>query len=301
MSRNLRDYTPINRSLFYCFALPVKGVAFAKGNVDEVIKIKTKKQNSKLKIMAKQKTKNLNKNLKFYQWLAGLIDGDGCFLVSSKGYTSLEITMGLDDLRALNIVKQKLGGSVKRRGTYKAYRYRLHHKEGMLKIINNLNGLFQNEIRIKQFKNVCLAIDSSITVKASQIVSAENGWFAGFFDADGTISIRKGQYPQLTISVSQKTPEILIFFKQFFGGSIRFDKSANCFKWDIHSKTEILNFVDYTLKYPVHSFKKRRLFLIREYFDIRELLNSRNVKKDKLIQNEVGLRWSAFLEKWEIG
>jgi hypothetical protein len=32
-------------------------------------------------------------NTKFKQWLAGLIDGNGCFLLSKKGYASLEITM----------------------------------------------------------------------------------------------------------------------------------------------------------------------------------------------------------------
>src|SRR5690606_7969814 len=34
-------------------------------------------------------------NLKWNQWLAGLIDGDGCFLLSKKGYASLEITMDI--------------------------------------------------------------------------------------------------------------------------------------------------------------------------------------------------------------
>ncbi len=36
--------------------------------------------------------KNLSNN-KFNEWLAGLIDGDGCFLLSKKGYASLEIVM----------------------------------------------------------------------------------------------------------------------------------------------------------------------------------------------------------------
>ena len=33
----------------------------------------------------------------FNQWLAGLIDGDGCFLLSKKGYASLEIVMEIRD------------------------------------------------------------------------------------------------------------------------------------------------------------------------------------------------------------
>jgi len=37
-------------------------------------------------------------NKKFHQWLAGLIDGDGCFLLSKKGYASLEIVMETRDM-----------------------------------------------------------------------------------------------------------------------------------------------------------------------------------------------------------
>lgn len=43
----------------------------------------------------------------FCKWLAGLIDGDGSLLVSKKGYTSLEITMGLEDLPCLKYIQNK--------------------------------------------------------------------------------------------------------------------------------------------------------------------------------------------------
>jgi hypothetical protein len=49
---------------------------------------------------------NINKNnhtdseyLAFKQWLAGLIDGDGYFLLSKNGYNSCEITMDTRDKR----------------------------------------------------------------------------------------------------------------------------------------------------------------------------------------------------------
>ena len=49
-------------------------------------------------------------DLNFKQWLAGLIDGDGCFSLSKKGYASLEITMDIRDERALQAVKNVYGG-----------------------------------------------------------------------------------------------------------------------------------------------------------------------------------------------
>ena len=83
----------------------------------------------------------MNKKIKalsihWRQWLAGLIDADGCLLLSPKGYASLEITMGISDEYPLQQIKQQLGGSVKRRSNAKAYRYRLHHKEGILNLLN---------------------------------------------------------------------------------------------------------------------------------------------------------------------
>ena len=56
-------------------------------------------------------TSRISKEKRWNEWLAGLIDGDGCLLVSKGGYPSCEITMGIEDEHALLQVKQKLGGS----------------------------------------------------------------------------------------------------------------------------------------------------------------------------------------------
>ena len=43
---------------------------------------------------------------KFNEWLSGIIDGDGYFSMSKKGYVSLEITLQLRDRRVLYLIKQ---------------------------------------------------------------------------------------------------------------------------------------------------------------------------------------------------
>lgn len=58
----------------------------------------------------------------FNQWLAGLIDGDGSFQVSKKGFTSCEITVALHDEHMLRIIQNKLGGSIKPRSGVRAVR-----------------------------------------------------------------------------------------------------------------------------------------------------------------------------------
>ena len=93
---------------------------------------------------------NNNDNLKIKQWLAGLIDGDGSFLLSKKGYASLEITIGIRDERALQTIKNIYGGAIKLRSNANALRYRLHHKIGLLALIKDINGLIRNPNRIIQ-------------------------------------------------------------------------------------------------------------------------------------------------------
>lgn len=63
-------------------------------------------------------------NSKWNSWLAGLIDGDGCFLLSKQGYASLEITMDARDLCALELIQSKYGGTIHYRKGLNSYRYR---------------------------------------------------------------------------------------------------------------------------------------------------------------------------------
>jgi len=63
------------------------------------------KENRSVKVNDK---KTYGKDERFYEWLAGVIDGDGCFLLSKKGYASLEITTQLRDKKMLYLIKQVL-------------------------------------------------------------------------------------------------------------------------------------------------------------------------------------------------
>jgi len=227
------------------------------------------------------------------EWLAGLIDGDGSLLLSKAGYPSCEITMGLSDEHALAIIKQKLGGSLKLRSGVKALRYRLHNKKGMIDLINRINGNIRHTSRIKQLESICLNLD--IKIKYANSITIDNAWFSGFFDADGTITYSiKNSIPQLTISVTNKLLVDVIAFKDIFGGNVYFDKSQNgYYKWSIQGRNDIKIFQSYILKCPCFSNKKQRLFLIDQYFELKDLKGY-----SALPDSVLGKAWVKFNNKW---
>nr|YP_008965418.1 LAGLIDADG [Rhynchosporium secalis]AHC02428.1 LAGLIDADG [Rhynchosporium secalis] len=227
------------------------------------------------------------------EWLAGLIDGDGSLLLSKAGYPSCEITMGLSDEHALAIIKQKLGGSLKLRSGVKALRYRLHNKKGMIDLINRINGNIRHTSRIKQLESICLNLD--INIKYANTINIDNGWFSGFFDADGTITYSiKNCIPQLTISVTNKLLVDVIPFKNILGGNVYFDKGQNgYYKWSIQGRNDIETFKSYIFKYPSFSNKKQRLFLIEKYFELKDL-KAYSASPDSIL----GKAWTKFNNKW---
>ena len=92
-------------------------------------------------------TSETTRTSKFNQWLAGLIDGDGSLLISKKGYPSCEITVHLTDEKMLRVIQKQLGGSIKPRTGVQAVRWRLHNREGVLNLINRINGEIRNSSR----------------------------------------------------------------------------------------------------------------------------------------------------------
>ena len=235
---------------------------------------------------------NNDKDLKFKQWLAGLIDGDGCFLLSKKGYASLEITMDIRDERALQAVKNVYGGSIKLRSGVSALRYRLHSKKSLLGLINDVNGLIRNPVRLIQLNYIC--VNYAIALKYPEKLTLDNGWFSGFFDADGTVTIKSTNW-QLSISASQKTSELLTPLVELFGGYVYIDRGGQgSFKWYVTKKEDILNLIEYFKKYPSRSAKNNRLHLIPKIYEFKAM-KAHIAPSESLLAKS----WNILINKWK--
>jgi len=227
---------------------------------------------------------------KFNEWLAGLIDGDGCFQLSKKGYASLEIVMELRDKRCLYQIKQNFGGSIKLRSGVNHIRYRLHDKQGILHIISAVNGLIRNPNRLLQLGKICEKYN--ILLKYPEPLNYDNAWFSGFFDSDGSVYLNLLS-DQIFITVSQKNKLLLDSLVSLYGGTIYPMVKTGSFKWTVFRKDEILSLLNYFEKCPSISVKHNRLKLIPKYLELR------NFKAHKALPDTLlGKAWTGFLKKW---
>ena len=67
--------------------------------------------------------------------------------------------MNIYDYNTLMLIKNKLGGSIKLRSGINTYRYRLNNIEGIVNLINRINGNIRNSQRIPALIKVCTILN----------------------------------------------------------------------------------------------------------------------------------------------
>lgn len=243
-------------------------------------------------------TSSLASNANYYEWLAGLIDGAGCFLVSKKGYVSCEITMGVREMPCLSRIQDIFGGYVEPRSDSKLLRWRLHNRLEMEHLIACINGLIRGSRRVAQLKEVCKRLD--IVPKCVAHLSKDSAWFAGFFDAAGrfhcpfkNLSFIEDRNPLVTISVTAKEFDVVASFRDAFGGHICFaTQKQKYYKWWIQDVMEIVNFSAYFDKNPSCSTKGYMFVMVGDFFKLYALLAYDPV-------SEYHPLWKKFEAKWK--
>lgn len=177
---------------------------------------------------------NDDTDLKVRQWIAGVIDGDGNFHISKKGYVELSVVMEPRDIACLYKLKQRYGGSVKATPHAKAIRFRLHNMAGIRQVIKDINGLIQNPVRLAQLKRVCSIYNIEIIPTVE--LSYNSAYLSGLFDTDGSVYFNK-QSMQVFITVTQKGIELLDILVPVYGGTVRSsNKNATAFLPVLSSK-----------------------------------------------------------------
>lgn len=259
------------------------------GRVLIIRKLSTLDKSQEENISLEEKDKDIISKDPFHEWLAGIIDGDGHFHLAKSGTARLNIVMDSRDKNLLYLIKHKFGGSIYPISNAKAVKYQLSHKKGLIKLINAINGNIRNPKRMLQVNKLCFKYD--IKLIFPKPLTFNNGWYSGFIDSDGCISmnIKSGQ---IFLSVTQKDKYILEPLINIYSGRIRIiSPKIEAFRHDIYRKNELFNLIDnYFNKYPLLSEKSKRLLLIKEFYLLYPYKDSKDINK----LNE----WLNFVKKW---
>ena len=231
-----------------------------------------------------------SKKKKWDQWLAGLIDGSGNFYLTKNGYASLEIKMDIRDEHALQIVKNVYGGSIKLVSGTNSLTYSLRHKSGFLSLVNDVNGYVRNSYRLIQLNKICLKYQLTLIYPAK--LKYDNSWLSGLFDAQGKLTINCSN-GQISLSILQKTSEILQPLLELYKGFVYIDRTTQSFIWYITKREDILNLVEYFKKHPSRSARKNRLHLIHKCYELKD-----QKANEALPETCLGKSWQYFISKW---
>ena len=191
-------------------------------------------------------------------YLAGLIDGDGHF---SK-IQQLVIVFSFPVAFLSYYLKEKLGyGNVKKVKHKNAYLLIVSRKQGMLKVLNLINGKLRTQHRFNQVINNILNHnrykDLNIDFSINSSNNFNNHWLAGFSDASFQIKIitKDKTDIRLNYQIDQKNNILLNEIKQYIGGYIGYRKSQDTYYYNSTSFGSAKKVISYFDKFNLQSRK----------------------------------------------
>jgi len=243
---------------------------------------------------------NINSN--FSSYLAGLIEGDGTIYVpklerSSKGklnYPSIQIAFDLRDFPLAQVIQQKLKhGSLSRKKGVNAYVLTINNFEGILLIVNLINGYMRTP-KIISLLNLINWLNKrfDIEIKKESLDSStvdSNSWLAGFIDANGHFSVRTSllsKYSKIEckFELSQRQIDhnkednflflnVIAEFLNTTVKSIRITKPKPEYRVRTVNLKGNLNLINYLNKYPLFSSKYlnyKDWIKVLKYFELKK-------------------------------
>ena len=199
----------------------------------------------------------------FGHYLAGLIDGDGHF----SSQEQLVIVFSSPDIQLAYYIKKIIGfGHVKKVKNKNAYLYIISNKDGIIKVINLINGKLRTFNKFNQVINNILShskyTEENINFKINNSNDFYNHWIAGFSDADASFQIKivnrvNKSKPEISLNfqIDQKKEDILILITKFLGGNIGYRKSQDTYYYGSTSFGSAKNTIIYFDKFNLQSRK----------------------------------------------
>jgi hypothetical protein len=158
----------------------------------------------------------------FWDWLAGLVDGDGHLRPVGVGGGLLEITVGLEDRPLLEYLAATLKvGVLRRRSSEQAFSFSVYAAPDLRWLLGELSGRLRGAERLPQLAALCGRL--GVAFRPPGPLAPDSAWYAGYFDADGHLGLRRRpRRPggSASITLGSKFAANLGPFGERFGGHI---------------------------------------------------------------------------------
>nr|YP_203338.1 orf279 [Zancudomyces culisetae]AAW49505.1 orf279 [Zancudomyces culisetae] len=236
--------------------------------------------------------KPLNDN-DFGYYLAGLIEGDGSI---NKINPYISICFYELDTPLAYYIKKKIGyGTILKIKNKRAINYHLRHKDGIIRLIDLINGKLRTNKIIDWNTYIIHKINEKYdktyfkyNIDNSNLKN--NYWLAGFTDSDGSFQIKtikrnnkKNNYEiRLSYQIDQKTDHILNQIKELFSGYLGFRSKLNTYYFQTVSFSSAYKVIKYLDNYHLLSSKYLNYLKWRKtylYIQKREHLTLKGIKK----------------------
>jgi cytochrome c oxidase subunit 1 len=225
--------------------------------------------------------KNLDKNVKFYSWLAGIIDGKGYFdirkdFISNKFIIKrIVIKVKNEDIRILSHIQNFLSTGKILTSNNKSL-YIISNTDHIIKVLKILNGLIK--LKFHSFKKACRLHNINI-IKPKQKIWTSDSYFSGLIDSVGLIFYNSNynriecvvrlKYNSYTTKLMLKKKGVHPFFNIHLVKQNYYKNKNLIFKFQSISKVILLQ--DYILKNRLYSdIKFFRLSRIKNFLFIRQ-------------------------------
>ena len=196
-------------------------------------------------------------------YLAGLIDGDGHFSHAQE----LVIVFSSPDASLAYYLKERLSNcNVRKVKDKNAYLLIVSKKEGILVVLNLINGKLRSENTFNQVINNILNHnrykDISINFTMNYSDDFYNHWLAGFSDANASFQIKiinrslinKAEV-RLNYQIEKKNKILLLKIKDYIGGNIGYRNTQDTYYYGSTSFGSAKNIIEYFNKFNLQSRK----------------------------------------------
>ena len=231
----------------------------------------------------------------FYKWLAGFLDGDGYFAFYEKEQQpSLRIKQASWNIHLVELLKKKFGGYLGRASKSEksnTHEYCLAKKDCLVELLHGVNGYIRATSRTIQYKKLC-DFFNIIYIEPKNLSQADDPYFSGMFDADGSIFLDNtdGKNWKLRLSMTSKYNKDIQMYKEIFGGTIASKSDESYYEWRISAETDVLS----AHKHFVQSLRSNKLIRFKLVPLLYELRTKRAYEPNSPLFKE----WQSLIETW---